>query len=259
MERFGRFRALQKHRYAARLICGVNVSRIRRTASARAESLRSICKLRLSEHKGGSGAEKSCTRKRSCPRAHRRASCNCGTHYSKCSSAVYGSRLSLVPTDSTKLASAEGQRIGGCIFIRPESDTCRFVSKPEAIANLSGGVAPNARAAAEYYPAIFWFSLLRVPDKSEFPGTGPRALDDYAQQGDITRIVIEVSLVVANANGKRYKGSSGQIRGFWLGGRKKSNWVTSGLLVTRQEPRNHRLALEQTGITKVHRLVARGV
>jgi len=35
-------------------------------------------------------------------------------------------------------------------------------------------VAPNPRAAAEYYPAIYWFSLLRVPGKSEFPGTGPK-------------------------------------------------------------------------------------
>jgi hypothetical protein len=33
-------------------------------------------------------------------------------------------------------------------------------------------VAPDARAAAQYYPAGYWFSLLRVPDKSEFPGTG---------------------------------------------------------------------------------------
>ena len=33
--------------------------------------------------------------------------------------------------------------------------------------------APTPRAAAEYYPAGYWFSLLRVPDKSEFPGTGP--------------------------------------------------------------------------------------
>ena len=42
------------------------------------------------------------------------------------------------------------------------------------IVNLSTAAAPNARAAAEYYPAIYWFSLLRVPDKSEFPGTGPK-------------------------------------------------------------------------------------
>ena len=31
----------------------------------------------------------------------------------------------------------------------------------------------SAAAAAEYYPAIYWYSMLKVPDKSEFPGTGP--------------------------------------------------------------------------------------
>ena len=34
--------------------------------------------------------------------------------------------------------------------------------------------APNARAAAEYYPPSYWYSLAKVPDKSEFPGTGPK-------------------------------------------------------------------------------------
>ena len=33
--------------------------------------------------------------------------------------------------------------------------------------------AEMPRAAAQYYPAGYWFSLLNVPDKSEFPGTGP--------------------------------------------------------------------------------------
>src|SRR5215210_1665691 len=33
--------------------------------------------------------------------------------------------------------------------------------------------APDARAAAAYYPAGHWFSLLRPPAKTEFPGTGP--------------------------------------------------------------------------------------
>ena len=45
---------------------------------------------------------------------------------------------------------------------------------PGKAVNLTAALAPNARAAAEYYPAIYWFSLLRVPDKSEFPGTGPK-------------------------------------------------------------------------------------
>src|SRR5215469_7119407 len=45
---------------------------------------------------------------------------------------------------------------------------------PGKIVNLTALVAPNARAAAEYYPAIYWFSLLQVPQKNEFPGTGPK-------------------------------------------------------------------------------------
>ena len=44
---------------------------------------------------------------------------------------------------------------------------------PGRTLNLNAVVAPNPRAAAEYYPAGYWFSLLKVPDKSEFPGTGP--------------------------------------------------------------------------------------
>src|SRR5215213_191741 len=40
------------------------------------------------------------------------------------------------------------------------------------IMNLTAVPAPNARAAAEYYPAGYWFSLIKVPDKTEFPGTG---------------------------------------------------------------------------------------
>ena len=39
--------------------------------------------------------------------------------------------------------------------------------------NLAAVAAPDARAAAEYYPAGHWFSLIEVPEESEFPGTGP--------------------------------------------------------------------------------------
>jgi hypothetical protein len=45
---------------------------------------------------------------------------------------------------------------------------------PGKIVNLTAVAAPDARAAAEYYPAAYWFSLVRVPGKSEFPGTGPQ-------------------------------------------------------------------------------------
>src|SRR5437867_12547787 len=53
-------------------------------------------------------------------------------------------------------------------------DSPKVLATPGKIVNLTAVVAPNPRAAAEYYPAGYWFSLIRVPDKSEFPGTGPR-------------------------------------------------------------------------------------
>ena len=51
-------------------------------------------------------------------------------------------------------------------------DSAKVQSSPGQIVDLQAVVAPNP-AAAEYYPAIYWYSMLKVPDKSEFPGTGP--------------------------------------------------------------------------------------
>src|SRR5215211_4533554 len=44
---------------------------------------------------------------------------------------------------------------------------------PKATLNVTAVVAPSPRAAAEYYPAGYWFSLIRIPEKSEFPGNAP--------------------------------------------------------------------------------------
>jgi hypothetical protein len=52
-------------------------------------------------------------------------------------------------------------------------DSPKIQTAPGEILNLQAAVAPNAAAAAEYYPAIYWYAMLTVPDKSEFPGTGP--------------------------------------------------------------------------------------
>ena len=51
-------------------------------------------------------------------------------------------------------------------------DSPKVQAAPGKLLNLKAVVAPNPRAAAEYYPAGYWLSLLRVPDKSQFPGTG---------------------------------------------------------------------------------------
>jgi hypothetical protein len=52
-------------------------------------------------------------------------------------------------------------------------DSPKIQASPGRIVNLTASVAPDAHAAAQYYPAGYWFSLLRVPGASEFPGTGP--------------------------------------------------------------------------------------
>ena len=46
-------------------------------------------------------------------------------------------------------------------------------SAPGMTVNVTAVVAPNPRAVADYYPANYWYSLLRIPAKNEFPGTGP--------------------------------------------------------------------------------------
>ena len=45
--------------------------------------------------------------------------------------------------------------------------------RPAKTSNLTAKLAPDARAAAQYYPADYWYSLLKLPAKSDFPGTGP--------------------------------------------------------------------------------------
>ena len=52
-------------------------------------------------------------------------------------------------------------------------DSPTVQAAPGKTLNLTAVPASNPRAAAEYYPALYWYSLLQVPAKSEFPGTGP--------------------------------------------------------------------------------------
>ena len=58
--------------------------------------------------------------------------------------------------------------------------------------NLTAVIAPNAHAAAQYYPAGYWLSMLRVPEAGEFPGTGPQGngiSPNVKSQGDWMRMI----------------------------------------------------------------------
>jgi hypothetical protein len=53
------------------------------------------------------------------------------------------------------------------------TDSHPIDATPGKILGLTAVLASSPRAAAEYYPAAYWFSLLKVPTKSDFPISVP--------------------------------------------------------------------------------------
>ena len=53
-------------------------------------------------------------------------------------------------------------------------DSTPIKASPGAALALNATLASTPREAAKVYPANYWYSLLEVPAKSEFPGTGPQ-------------------------------------------------------------------------------------
>src|SRR5262249_30070912 len=51
-------------------------------------------------------------------------------------------------------------------------DSPKVKGTPGKALNLTAVIAPGPRAAADYYPALYWVSLLQVPPQKDFPGTG---------------------------------------------------------------------------------------
>ena len=49
-------------------------------------------------------------------------------------------------------------------------DSPKVDAAPGRHVNLTAVPAPNEAAAAQYYPAIYWFAMLKIPDKDQFGG-----------------------------------------------------------------------------------------
>jgi hypothetical protein len=60
-------------------------------------------------------------------------------------------------------------------------DSPKVTSEPGKQLNLTATPAPDAAAAAHYYPAIYWFSMLRIPAADEF-GTNRAIAPGMTQQ-----------------------------------------------------------------------------
>jgi len=63
-------------------------------------------------------------------------------------------------------------------------DSPKVDAQPGQRLDLTAVVAPNLADAAQYYPAAYWYSMVKIPDKSLFPGTGiqdPGAVAQFHQ------------------------------------------------------------------------------
>ena len=62
-------------------------------------------------------------------------------------------------------------------------DSPKVDAEPGKLLNLTAVIAPSLKDAAQYYPAIYWAAMIKVPDRSKFPGTGPNGngISDHLQ------------------------------------------------------------------------------
>jgi hypothetical protein len=61
-------------------------------------------------------------------------------------------------------------------------DSPKVRTAPGKLLNLTAVEAPNAAAAAEYYPPIYWYSMLKIPAKSEFPAGPMKSQPEWLNQ-----------------------------------------------------------------------------
>ena len=52
------------------------------------------------------------------------------------------------------------------------TDSPKVKAAPGKMLDIQAVVAPDEAQAAQYYPAIHWYSMMKIPDKSEFGGQG---------------------------------------------------------------------------------------
>jgi len=85
-------------------------------------------------------------------------------------------------------------------------DSERTSATPGTKLDLTAVIAPDAAAAAQYYPAGYWYSLLEIPDANAFPGTGPTGngiSPNIEHQADYIRLVTNGGCVVCHQIGNK--------------------------------------------------------
>ncbi|MGH9240826.1 MAG: carboxypeptidase-like regulatory domain-containing protein [Vicinamibacterales bacterium] len=82
---------------------------------------------------------------------------------------------SVVTDDQGRYLIPDLPKAGYAVWVRGYGlvDSAKVKATPGQQLPLTAVAAPNAKAAAEYYPAQYWLAMLQVPPTSDFPGTGP--------------------------------------------------------------------------------------
>jgi hypothetical protein len=86
-------------------------------------------------------------------------------------------------------------------------DSPKVETVPGKLVDLEPSVAPDRAAAAQYYPANYWYALLEIPSKNEFPGTGPAGngiSPNIKEQGQWIHLIKTDSCESCHQLGNRY-------------------------------------------------------
>jgi hypothetical protein len=78
----------------------------------------------------------------------------------------------VVTDDKGRYLIPELPKAGYRVWVRGYGlvDSAKVHGTPGKALNLTARLAPNEAAAAQYYPAIYWYSMLEIPAVSEFGG-----------------------------------------------------------------------------------------
>src|SRR3979490_802474 len=63
-------------------------------------------------------------------------------------------------------------------------DSPKVKSEPGKQLNLTAVIAPDDKAAAQYYPAIYWYSMMKIPAADQFGPNNENGIPDKIKQTD---------------------------------------------------------------------------
>jgi len=100
-----------------------------------------------------------------------------------------GYRKIVVTDDQGRYLVPELPKANYTVWVRGYGlvDSPKVPAIPGKPLDLKAVTAPSPKEAAQYYPAAYWYSLIHIPPKGDFPGTGPSGngiSDRMREQGE---------------------------------------------------------------------------